>query len=126
MTEADPREILSARISTVATAITELAYQAWSRSRPEDADNSRATFDRAYVGHYASIEGYADVLIDEYRLDERLDEAIKPPFRAHVDIDVPGLACAFRASRTLFALPAVPVGVWVFRTNPDSDELTLG
>ncbi len=117
MAEADPHELLSAHISTVATAITELAYLAWSRSRPENTDTSRAVFDRVYVGHYASVEGYADVLIDEYGLDSRLDECINPPFRSHVDIDVESFARALVRAGVLYTLRAEPVGVWVFNSR---------
>lgn len=122
MPDTDSSETNSSNI-TVATAITNLAYLAWSKTQPNDAPHSRSVFDRVYVGHYASIDGYADHLIDAYQLDAKLDAAIKPPFRAHVDIDVPGLARALRESGAVFALPAVPVGVWVFHTDPDSDEL---
>jgi hypothetical protein len=106
--------------SDIATTIIELAFLAWSKSQASDTSTSRSDFDRVYLGHYASIDGYADQLIDAYQLDAKLDAAIEPPFRAHVDIDVPGLARELRASGTLFALPAAPVGVWVFRTDPDS------
>jgi hypothetical protein len=118
MTDSNSREI-DARNSDIATAITELAFLAWSNNQPKGAPLARADFDRVYLGHYASIDGYADHLIDTYQLDAKLDAAIAPPFRAHVDIDVPGLARALRASGALLALPAHPVGVWVFRTDPD-------
>jgi len=97
------------------------AFAAWQVHLDEEGNAADlALFRQSYVGHYASIDGYADHLIDQYQLDAKLDAAIKPPFRAHVDIDVPGLARALRAAGTLYALPAVPVGVWVFRTDPDS------
>lgn len=97
------------------------AFAAWRTHLDEEGNAADlALFRRSYVGHYASIDGYADHLIDAYQLDAKLDAAIAPPFRAHVDIDVPGLARALRAAGTLFALPAQFVGVWVFRTDPDS------
>jgi hypothetical protein len=97
------------------------AFTAWQVHLDEEGNAADlALFRRSYVGHYASIDGYADHLIDTYQLDAKLDAAIAPPFRAHVDIDVPGLARALRAAGTLFALPAEPIGVWVFRTDPDS------
>ncbi len=117
------QENLDAQIADVGSAITELAFIAWSANAAASMVDDRSIFDSAYLGHYASIDGYADHLVDAYQLDARLDAAIKPPFRAHVDIDVPGLACTLRGSGVVFALPAEPVGVWVFRTDPDADEL---
>jgi hypothetical protein len=114
---------LDAQISDIGSTIAELAFIAWSAGQDKNASDDRSIFDRVYVGHYASIDGYADHLVDAYQLDAKLDAAIKPPFRAHVDIDVPGLARALRESGVVFALPAEPVGVWVFRTDPDADEL---
>ena len=124
MPDVNSREIYDAN-TTIATAITEIAFLAWSKNQPKDGPHNRLVFDRVYVGHYASIDAYADHLIDAYQLDAKLDAAIEPPFRAHVDIDVSEFARALRASGAVFALPAVPVGVWVFRTDPDSDELAL-
>jgi hypothetical protein len=110
-------EILGAHISTIATAITELAYMTWSESRPESEDTSRPVFDRVYVGHYATVEAYADVLIDEYGLDRRLDESISAPFRIHVDIDATSFVRALIQAGVLYTLRAEPVGVWVFNSR---------
>lgn len=53
MTEAGPREILSAHVYAVATAITELACYKRSRSRPEGPNSNCGTFDRVHVGYSA-------------------------------------------------------------------------
>lgn len=101
-------------LHAVEAAILELAYAAWGANREPEQDTSNALFDRAYLGQYSSIDGYVSELIDGYQLDAKLDAAIAQPFRRHVDIDVTALGQDLVTTGTLYALPAVPVGVWVF------------
>jgi len=90
------------------------AYEAWAARREDEQDRSQAFFDRAYLGHYACIDHYVEQLVDRYELDAKLDAAIALPFREFVDIDITGLARSLVRSKTLYALSAIPVGVWVF------------
>lgn len=87
------------------------------RSREPEQDTSNALFDRAYLGHYSAVDAYVSELIDGYQLDAKLDTAVAQPFRRHVDIDISALGQDLVASGTLYALPAVPVGVWVFNAE---------
>lgn len=101
-------------VATITAAIRELAYATWAHFREEGQDTSRTIFDRAYLGHYSTVDSYVIQLIDGYELDAKLDEAIAEPFRRHVDINVNALGRALVARTTIYALQAVPVGVWVF------------
>jgi hypothetical protein len=102
-------------VDAIKAAIRQLAHAAWAHYRRElDQHTDRALFERAYLGHYSTIDQYVIQLVDGYQLDAKLDEAIAEPFRRHVDIDIPALGRALVASATIYTLQAVPVGVWVF------------
>jgi hypothetical protein len=102
-------------VKAIKAAIRELAYASWARYRQElGQDTSRSSFDRAYLGHYSTIDTYVIQLIDAYELDAKLDAAIVEPFRRHVDIDVSAFGRTLVSSATIYSLLAVPVGVWVF------------
>ena len=99
---------------SIEALLREAAFEAWAATREEHQDRSREFFDRAYLGHYTSVDHYAETLVDDYELDAKLDAAIAPPFRAFVEIDVPTLARWLVHHGTLYAISATPVGVWVF------------
>jgi hypothetical protein len=104
--------------AAITSAITQLAFTAWSvQPSAADAASARDAFDRVYVGHFASIDDYTERLIDDLRLDELLDAAIAAPFREHLDFDVASLSKTLVALGRLYTLPAVPLGVWVFRND---------
>jgi hypothetical protein len=98
----------------IETLLREAAFTAWAASREEHQDRSRTFFDRAYLGHYSSIDHYVESLVDDYQLDTKLDTAVAEPFRQFLDIDVTGLARSLVRNGTLYAISAAPVGVWVF------------
>jgi len=99
---------------SIEALLREAAFEAWAAMREEHQDSSREFFDRAYLGHYTSVEHYAISLVDAYELDAKLDAAIAPPFREFVDIDVTRLAQSLVRNGTLYAISATSVGVWVF------------
>jgi hypothetical protein len=99
---------------SIEALLRELAFDAWAATREEHQDRSREFFARVYLGHYASVDHYVETLVDAYQLDARLDAAIAPPFREFVEIDITELARSMVRSGTLYAIPATPVGVWVF------------
>lgn len=101
-------------VAAITAAIRELAYATWARYRDEGQDTSRVIFDRAYLGHYSSIDAYVVQLVDDYELDAKLDAAIAEPFRRHVDINITALGRALVARTTIYTLLATPVGVWIF------------
>jgi antirestriction protein len=103
------------QIQAIKATIRELAYGAWAYYRRElDQDTDRSLFERAYMGHYSSIDSYVIQLVDDYNLDAKLDRLIAEPFRRHVDIDITAFGRALVSSATIYTLLAVPVGVWVF------------
>jgi len=95
-----------------------MAFTAWSAAQELGQPQDEVAFDQAYLGQYSAFDAYTELLVDEYDLDARLDEAIPDPFRAHVDIDIPSLSQALVSSGAYYALPAYPVGVWVFKAVP--------
>jgi len=99
---------------SIEALLRQAAFEAWTRTREEHQDSSREFFERAYLGHYTSVDHYAETLVDDYGLDAKLDAAISPPFREFVDIDTAGLARSLVRNGTLYAISAAPVGVWVF------------
>jgi hypothetical protein len=100
------------QITAIEAAIRELAYRAWADYRRNlEQDTSRRLFERVYLG---TLDGYVSQLVDAYQLDAKLDQCIAEPFRRHVDIDVPAFGQALVSSEAIYALLAVPVGVWVF------------
>lgn len=99
---------------TIETMLRQAAFEAWAATREEHQHDGRDFFDRAYLGHYNSLDHYVESLVDDYQLDAKLDSAIAPPFRHFVDIDITGLARSLVRSGTLYGIPAAPVGVWVF------------
>jgi hypothetical protein len=99
---------------SIEALLRELAFAAWAATREEDQNRSREFFDRAYLGHYASVDHYVESLVDDYQFDAKLDAAIAPPFREFVEIDIPELARSLVRNGTLYAISATPVGVWVF------------
>ena len=99
---------------SVETMLRQAAFEAWAATREEHQHDDRDFFDRAYLGHYSSLDHYVESLVDEYQLDSKLDAAVAEPFRRFLDIDITGLARSLVRSGTLYAIPAAPVGVWVF------------
>jgi hypothetical protein len=99
---------------SIEALLRQAAFEAWAAGREEHQDSSREFFDRAYLGHYSSVDHYVETLVDAYELDAKLDVAIAEPFREFVDIDIPALARSLVRNGTLYAISAAPVGVWVF------------
>src|ERR1700704_4916602 len=77
---------------SIEAQIREVAFGLWAAGREDWQDSSRAFFDRAYLGHYASIDHYVENLVDAYGLDAKLDAAIAEPFREFLDIEITALA----------------------------------
>lgn len=51
-----------------------------------------ARFEDAYLGHFDSIEGYAEELLDDMGIDELLDRAVPDSLRAYVKLDFEAFA----------------------------------
>ena len=123
MSADDPRIVSRAdEPSPIAKALREMAFIAWSAAREAGQPQDEAAFDQAYLGQYSMFDAYTDLLVVEHDIDARIDDAIPDPFRAHVDIDIPSLSQALVSSGAYYALPAYPVGVWVFKAVPSLQE----
>jgi len=99
---------------TITAQIREAAFAAWQLAREDWQDSSRSFFDRAYLGHFVSVDHYVETLVDGYELDAKLDAEVAEPFREFVDIDVTALARSLVRHGSLYTLTATPIGVWVF------------
>lgn len=51
-----------------------------------------ARFDDVYLGHWNSVEAYAEELLDELGLDDLIERAIPDSLQAYVTIDIEGFA----------------------------------
>jgi antirestriction protein len=83
-----------ATISRIAKGITEhgpaFAHFATICDSTDLEDLDR--FEDAYLGHFDSIEDYAEELLDDIGVDELLDRAVPDSLRAYVKLDVEAFA----------------------------------
>ena len=81
-------------VSQIGRGIAEhgAAFAHWAAlcgtSDPEDL----ARFDDVYLGHWDSIEAYADDLLDELGIDAIIEQAVPDHLQAYVKVDVEGFA----------------------------------
>ena len=102
-------------IEALAEQIRELAYQAWLRGRVASQDRTITFFDRTYLGHYSSMQHYAESVLDRYQLDQLL----APMHRPFIEFDTEGLARYLLDHDEIYTIDAVPVGIWVFDAQID-------
>lgn len=102
-------------VARVARGIAEhgLAFAAWADVMEGD-DAALDTFEDAYLGHYDSVEAYAEQLIDDLGYDRLLDEAIPEHLRSYVRIDTDALARDMQMGGDIHAITAEDGGVWLF------------
>lgn len=104
-------------VSAVARGIAEhgAAFAAWAELHDGDLDMLRG-FDDAYLGHFESSVAFADSVIDDYDLDQILDQAVPGWMRAHVQIDREGIVRDIELSGDVH-IERAPDGIWVFDTR---------
>jgi hypothetical protein len=102
-------------IEALSEQIRQLAYQAWLRGRTDKQDNTITFFDRTYLGHYSSLQHYAESVFDRYQLDQLL-AAVHRPF---IEFNTEGLARYLLDHDEVYTIDAVPVGIWVFDAHID-------
>lgn len=102
-------------VSRVARGITEhgLAFAAWA-SVVEGDEQALDAFGDNYLGHYDSLEAYAEQLVDDLGYDRLIDEAVPSHVRPYVRIDTAALARDLALSGDLHILRADDGGVWIF------------
>ena len=83
-----------ATISQLAQGITEhgAAFAHWAALIDTNEPEALAEFDDAYLGHYASIDAYADELLDDLGYPDLIERAIPEHLQAYVHLDVEGFA----------------------------------
>lgn len=92
-----------------------LAFAVWAEVM-DDAE-LLGGFEDSYLGHYESVEQYAEQVIADHDLDTLLDQVLPPSFRPYVRIDSAAMARDWQMSGELYAAPADDGGVWLFDTT---------
>ncbi|MFH5227298.1 antirestriction protein ArdA [Antrihabitans spumae] len=102
-------------VTRIARGITEhgLAFAAWA-SAQEGNEAALDQFDDAYLGHYESMEAYAEQLIDDLGYQRLLDESVPESLRPYARIDTEALARDMHLEGDLHFIPADDGGVWLF------------
>lgn len=102
-------------VARVARGIAEhgLAFAAWADVMEGD-EQALNQFEDAYLGHYDSVEAYAEQLIDDLGYEQLLDEAIPDHLRSYVRIDTDALARDMQLGGDIHAITAEDGGVWLF------------
>lgn len=104
-------------VSRVARGIAEHgpAFAAWAEVM-EDEDLLDG-FTDAYLGHYDSLEAYAESWLDDSGYERILDETIPDAIRGYVQFDVTALARDLHLSGDVHVLHADAGGVFVFQAT---------
>lgn len=98
---------------------TDAAYRAWLVGRVDWQDKTIGFFHQTYLGRYASLQHYAQELLDRYGLGTRLDTAIEQPYRRFLGFDLPGFARYLLDSDQIYTIDATPAGFWIFNGEID-------
>jgi antirestriction protein len=83
-----------ATISQLAQGITEHgpAFAHWAALIDTTEPDALVGFDDAYLGHYESIEAYAEELLDDLDYPDLIERAIPEHLQPYVHLDVEGFA----------------------------------
>ncbi|WP_081879814.1 antirestriction protein ArdA [Nocardia sp. NRRL WC-3656] len=102
-------------LSQVAHGLTEHgpAYAAWAKFN-EDDPRLFDHFERAYQGHYESVDGYVRHLLAPLGLDEVLKDALPDQLKHLAYIDYEAIGEQLLAQDDIVAVPAEGGGVWIF------------
>jgi len=92
-----------------------LAFAVWAEVM--DDEELLGGFEDAYLGHYDSIEQYAEQVITDHDIDALLDQVLPPSFRQYVRIDAAALAWDWKMGGGLYTAHAADGGVWLFDTT---------
>lgn len=102
-------------VARIARGIAEhgLAFGAWAclqEGNPEALDQ----FTDAYLGHYDSLQAYAEQLIDDLGYQQLLDESVPESLQPYARIDTEALARDMHLEGDLTVMPAEDGGIWLF------------
>lgn len=101
-------------VTKVARGITEhgLAYAAYADVMEDE--ETLDGFEDAYLGHFDSLQAYAEQLVDDLGYERLLDEAVPESLRAYVQFDTAMLARDMQMGGDIHVIPAEDGGVWLF------------
>lgn len=111
--EHDPIDV----VARVARGIKEHgnAFAAWVDVYEKDP-GSWDDFSEAYLGHYNSVQDYADRLADELGYAEQLDK-VPESLQPYIRFDCEALARDMELSGDIYTVRDPAGGVWIFRTD---------
>lgn len=101
-------------VSRIARGIVEhgLAFGAWAQVH-EDNPDRYDDFSQAYLGHYESLQAYAEQFADDVGYAEQL-AALPESMQQYVRVDTAAMARDMEASDQLYVFPDPNGGVWLF------------
>jgi len=101
-------------VSAVARGISEhgLAFAAYADVMQDET--MLAGFADAYLGHYESVEAYAEQLIADLGYDQAFEQAVPEGLRAYVRIDTEAFGRDLQLGGDVHVLPTDDGGVWIF------------
>jgi antirestriction protein len=81
-------------VSAVALGIAEHgpAFAHWAALIGTNDREALARFEDAYLGHWATLEAYAEELLDDIGINRDIEEAIPEHLQPYVTVDVEGMA----------------------------------
>jgi antirestriction protein len=102
-------------VCRIANGITEhgLQFAAYAEAMDGDEDALDA-FTDAYLGHYPSVEAYAEQLVDDLGYEDLLAHAVPDSLRLYVRIDTAAMARDMQFGGDIHALAADDGSVWLF------------
>lgn len=88
------------------------AFAAWADVMQDEA--LLDGFTDAYLGHYESVDAYANQLVDDLGYQEQIDQAMPESLRPYVRFDTAGLARDMQLGGDIHVVDANDSGVWIF------------
>lgn len=103
-------------VATLAEGIIEhgQAFAAWAAWRGEVSPEVLRSFEDAYLGEWDSLEHYAEEILDDFGLDETLDQHIPESLRPYVKVEAAGFARDLELGGDVSTWEAPGGRVWVF------------
>lgn len=104
-------------VAQIANGIAEHgdAFSAWADVHADDPD-MLDQFSEHYLGHYQSLQDYAEEIIDDLGYHRLLEESIPESLRPYARIDTDALARDMYLDGSITIYPDEENGVWLFDT----------
>ena len=103
------------KIAALASGITEhgMAFTAWATHSGSDSEQLER-FDDHYLGEWASIEQFAESMIDDYGIMDDIEKMVPEHIRPYLEIDIEALARDLQYGGDIIAIDKPDGGVWLF------------